>query len=207
MSADRTVHDWLLRVRPEDANHNPEECSHCTETPEQEETEVADGDNTIFTQEQHELLLASAVERASTAARAEADAEVITLNEQLTAATQTITERDATIEALRASIAEREEKDRLDALAEERAAQVKEVANFSDEQVSKRMADWAKMSDETFSVYLEDIREAASAKGDKDKAGDTKFDGTRESAGITGSEKSVIKDFFADASVVGAAQA
>lgn len=167
---------------------------------------MADGD-TIFTREQHEQLLQSAVERASTEARAAADAEVLSLNEQLTVANQTIADRDATIEELRAQIAERDEAERLATLAEERAKLVQEAANFSADQVKARKETWAKMAEGDFAVYLEDIREAAKASGEKTKLPETKLDGTRETAGDAGDEKSVITAFFGDASVQAAARA
>jgi cell division protein FtsB len=158
---------------------------------------VAGESEAIFTQEQHEQLLASAVENATAEARASADADVLSLNEQLAdlaKANEALTEE---VETLKQGIADRDELDRLADLADDRVTEVKAVASFNDEQIDKRKESWAKMSEEDFASYLEDIQLAtASAKPEGGDAPKSNFDGTRATAGDEGTEGSVVADFF-----------
>lgn len=149
----------------------------------------------MLTQEQHEQLLASAVERATTEAAAKVDAEVLSLNEQLDEAKSALATKDEEIEAVKAEIDKRDEDDRLATLATERVAQVTEVATFSDEQIEARRAAWAKMDEDAFAAYLEDIKAVAAVKP-SDGAPKTDLDGTRETAADKGSEQNVISDFL-----------
>ena len=192
----KELHDSLLASKPDGASHDPLSCPHCTEVAsEQEEEEVAD-EQKIFTQEQHEQLLASAVEKATVEATASADGEVLRLNERLEAAEKELADRDAKIEEFTSTIAEREEQDRLEALAEERVKLVQAAANFSDEQIQERRVHWAKMDEETFTGYLTDIKVASAAPKETVELPETEFEGTRETAGKEGTEGSVIKQFF-----------
>jgi hypothetical protein len=151
----------------------------------------------LFTEEQHEALVASAVEKAIAEAAKANDVEILALNEKLVAAEEMIAERDATIGAFEATVAAREEADRLDALAHDRASLVKAVANFSDEQIEQRRMSWAKMDEEVFTAYLDDIKVVASvSKNVVDNLSKSKFDGTRETAGESGTEKGIIAAFF-----------
>jgi hypothetical protein len=189
------IHEFLLANQPEDADHNQAECAMCLQKASTQEESVST-DN-MLTQEQHEQLLASAVEKATTAAAATVDAEVLSLNEQLDEAKSALAAKDEEIETLKSSIDERAEEDRLEALAAERVAQVKEVASFSDEQVESRRAAWAKMDEDDFVAYVEDIKAVAAVKSDDDDgAPKTGLDGTRETAGDKGNEQSVISDFL-----------
>lgn len=207
MSNDRVIHDWLLEHKPEGASHDPGECSFCKREIASEQEEGVTAETKIFTQEQHEQLLASAVEKASTEASAKMDGEVLRLNEQLEEAQAALTQRDEEIEALQAKITERAEEDRLAEVASERIKLVRAAANFTDEQIEERSERWAKMSEEDFTSYLDDLREVAKASpGEEKKVPETKFEGTRESAGNKGSEKSVIADFFSSDAVATAAQ-
>ena len=137
----------------------------------------------MLSHEQHEALLASAVakaiEEAANAARASADAEIIAQNEKLAGLEKAIADLAAENETLKADIVEREESVRIAELATERAKLVTSVASFSDEQVEKRRVEWAKMSEEAFASYLEDIRSVASAAGNDQTP---RYDGTRETA-------------------------
>jgi hypothetical protein len=188
------IHDFLLDHQPEDADHNKAECAMCVEKAStQEESALADN---MLTQEQHEQLLASAVEKATTEAAATVDAEVLSLNEQLDEAKSALAAKDEEIATLKSSIDERAEEDRLEALATERVAQVKEVASFSDEQIVSRRAAWAKMDEGDFGAYLEDIKAVAAVKSDDGDAPKTDLDGTRATAADDGSEKSVISTFL-----------
>lgn len=187
------IHDLLLANQPEGADHNEAECDICVQKASKQEESVST-DN-MLTQEQHEQLLASAVERATTEAAAKVDAEVLSLNEQLDEAKSALATKDEEIEAVKAEIDKRDEDDRLATLATERVAQVTEVATFSDEQIEARRAAWAKMDEDAFAAYLEDIKAVAAVKP-SDGAPKTDLDGTRETAADKGSEQNVISDFL-----------
>lgn len=194
MDADKLIHDWLLEHRPEGASHVEDDCPLCTQRPSGMEEAVTDEQK--FTQEQHEQLLESAVEKALNEAQVASDAEILRLNERVEAAEKESADRDAKIEELSSVIADREEQDRLEALADERVELVKAAANFSDEQISGRRLAWAKMAEEDFDAYLGDIRAAAKAPEGEEKVPETEFDGTRETAGEQGTEGDAIKAFF-----------
>jgi len=193
-------HDLLMEMRPDDAQHDSVSCMYCTVKASEEET-VAE-DHAIFTQEQHEQLLATAVEKATAEATATADAEVLSLNEKLEAATKELDEAARAVADLETQITDRDEADRLAALEGERVAAVQAVVTFSDEQVEKRKESWSKMDDEAFVAYLEDIKEAAKASesddddDDDDDAPETSFDGTRTTADDKSKEVSALAGFF-----------
>ena len=196
MDDDQRIHDLLLANKPDGAEHDPLSCAFCTnKASEEEEDDVTDA---VFTKEQHEQLLASAIEEARTEAVASADAEILTLNEQLDAAKATLEEQTTAITELETNISDRDEEVRLNELAGERVAAVKAVANFTDEQIDERKASWAKMSEEDFAAYLEDIQVIAKAAVEKktDDPPKTKFDGTRATAGEDGTEGSALDEFF-----------
>jgi hypothetical protein len=202
MSAEnQRKHDLLMEMRPDDATHDKAMCMYCTAKAFEEEN-VAE-DQKIFTQEQHEQLLTSAVERASAEARAEADAEVLSLNEKLEAATEAADETARTIADLQKQIEDRDEAVRLATLEGERVADVQAVVAFSDEQIEKRKESWSKMDEEAFEAYLEDIKEAATASAsdddddDDDDGPDTSFDQTRTTADDKSKDKgSALTGFF-----------
>jgi chromosome segregation ATPase len=191
----QVLHDWLVEQKPDDASHEASSCPYCAEKAStQEESVSADP---IFTQEQHDQLLQSAVAKATTEAKAEVDADIVSLNEQLAEAKAALTDKDGEIADLKATIEQRDENDRLAALADERVEQVGEVASFTDEQIAARKEAWAKMSEEDFGAYLEDIKAAVAVKASKkEDPPPSNFDGTRETAGKNGTETSVIADFF-----------
>ena len=171
MDADKLIHDWLLEHRPEGASHEEDDCPFCTQRPSGMEEAVTD-EQKIFTQEVHEQLLASAVEKALNEAQTASDAEILRLNERVEASEKELADRDAKIEELSSTIAERDEHDRLEALADERVELVRAAANFSAEQIEQRRLHWAKMTEEDFGAYLDDIRAVAtSAPKDEEKAG------------------------------------
>ena len=137
MDADKLIHDWLLEHRPEGASHDEEDCPLCTQRPSGMEEAVTD-EQKIFTQELHEQLLESAVEKALNEAQTASDAEILRLNERVEASEKELADREAKIEELSSTIAEREEQDRLEALADERVELVRAAANFSTEQIEER---------------------------------------------------------------------
>jgi len=196
-------HDLLMEMRPDDASHDKATCMYCTVKASEEENVAETKDLKIFTQEQHEQLLASAVEKASNEARATADAEVLSLNEQLEVATEAAKETAATITDLETKINDVAEAARLTALEGERVAAVKAVVKFSDEQIEKRKESWSKMDDDAFTAYIEDIKETAaiataSADDDDDSdSPDTVFDQTRATADADDKDGgSVLRGFF-----------
>lgn len=196
MNTDRVIHDWLLEHKPEAASHDEANCSFCKREIASEQEEDVTAEQKIFTQEQHEQLLTSAAEKAATEATAKVDQEILRLNEQLEEAQKALTERDEKITELSEEISQRDEAARLAEVASERTKLVRAAANFSDEQVEERQERWAKMSEEDFGAYLEDLRSVAKAPEGEENVPETKFDGTRETAGEKGTEKSVIADFF-----------
>lgn len=187
-----------MENRPLGADHDVSACSMCKQQASELEEDVSSTD-TLLTQEQHETLVASAVEKAVTEAQKASDLELLEANEKVEAAEAKIASLAEELESLKVAIAEREEAERLEAKASERVAQVKAVANFSDEQINQRRESWAKMDDADFAAYIEDIETVAKAKLEdnlNDKVPASDFDGTRETAGKTGTEKSVIAEFF-----------
>ncbi len=197
-ASEQALHDLLLEKKPDGAEHDPLSCAFCIEAASvKEEENVAE--QAIFTEEQHQALLASAIEEASKAAVATADAEILTLNEQLDTAKASLVEQEALVTELETKVSDRDESDRLNKLAGERVAAVKAVANFTDEQIEERQESWAKMSEEDFEAYLADIQVVAKAAVEA-KATDgkpkTKFDGTRATAGEAGTETSALGEFF-----------
>ncbi len=198
MSTEKQIHDLLLEVRPEGAEHDQANCMLCTVEASEEEN-VATEDQAILSQKQHDVLVTTAVEKASAEATASADAEVISLNEQLEIANKTIEETVERVTALEQEIADAVELERLSGLETDRVAAVLAVVTFSDEQIAKRKSTWANLSEEDFESYLEDIQVAAKAEAKTEKTDPpkTKFDGTRATAGEEGTEMSVINDFFA----------
>lgn len=193
----RTLHDALLEIKPEGVVHD-EFCPFCTEAASQEEEDVTD--QAIFNEEQHEQLLASAVEKALEEASALTDKEILRLNTQLEEAEKALAEKDIEIADLGSTITDREESDRLEALASERVEMVQAVANFSDEQIDARKASWAKMDDGVFEDYLGDIKTALAAAADEKPEGEgppkSSFDGTRVTAGEEGTEVGAVKSFL-----------
>lgn len=196
--SDKVLHDLLLEIKPESANHNKDKCPICSEKARaSQEENVSDA---IFSQEQHERLLAAAVEKATESAVAESDEQILRLNEQLKQAEESATAKDERISELEAQIASREEQDRLEELANERAEQVKAVATFSDEQIEARKMSWAKKDEEEFAALLEDYQAIAKASAEKPKEGESTppksdFNGTRETAGEE-SEGTALAGFF-----------
>lgn len=199
----KQLHDMLLATKPEAAKH--EECEFCESDP--GEGKVSE-EQKIFTQEQHEQLLKSAVEKAKVETSTAVDKEILRLNERADTAEKALAESQTEVEALKAKISEREAADKVAALADERAKLVKADANFDDEQLESRKAQWAQMSEEAFNLYLEDIREISKKvpEGTPKPVPGTKLDGTRESAAQQDSNVKAVEDFFKSDALVLAEQ-
>lgn len=192
--SEKELHDLLLKEKPEGAQHDSDKCPIClVREASQEEKEVAE-----ITQEQHEALLDTAVEKAKTEVRTSVDAEILSLNEQLAQAKEDIESKDETIAELQARIDAREESDRLSALAEERVELIRAAdVNFSDEQIEARKESWASMAEEDFTALLEDYKAVATAKvqSNEEKPPKSSFSGTRETAGESTGPKA-LREFF-----------
>ncbi len=193
-------HDLLMELRPDDAQHDEAVCMFCITKASEEEKVAEKNDLAIFTQEQHEQLLATAVEKASNEAKAEVDAEVLSLNEQLKVVTKAAEESAETITKLEKAVADRDEAERLAVLEGERVVAVKAVVKFSDKQIEKRKESWSKMDDDDFEAYLEDIKAIAAVKPDDDPKKPT-FDMTRTTAGADVDGAAVSAFFQSDLTV------
>lgn len=189
----RAIHDRLLAEKPEGASHDEEQCPFCTSEEDSQEENVSEA---IFTQEQHEQLLASAVEKAEAEATTTADAELLTLNQRVETLEAEQTSRDERIAELEAEITKRDEEARLAEVAEARLEKVKEVASFTDEQLEARKQKWAALPDEDFEALLEDFK-AVSAPPAPPKREQSKFNPARETAGDNDSAE-ILKSFFGE---------
>jgi hypothetical protein len=193
--SEKELHDLLLAEKPEGAHHNEDKCPICLVREASQEENVAE-----ITQEQHQALLDAAVEKAKDEATAVSDAEILSLGEQLAAAKEESESQNVKVTELEALIAERDESDRLDVLADERAELVRAAdINFSDEQIEDRKLSWAKKDEEEFNALVEDYKAVATAKSDDGKGKETPppsdFDGTRETAGDE-TTPNTLKEFF-----------
>ncbi len=158
------LHDLLLEGKPEGAHHNQDKCPICSGREASQEENVADN-NANLTQEQHEALVLAAVEKAIDEGKTESDAEILRLNEQLAQANEETESKDATITELNTQIEKRDETERLDELADERAELVRAAKiNFSDEQIESRKESWAKKDQDEFEALVEDYKAVATAK-------------------------------------------
>ena len=98
----------------------------------------------------------------------------------------------------------RAEEARVAILADERAEQVAEVTEFSEEQLDERKANWAGMSEEAFAQVLADFEAATESASNKEtgtknkkKVESSAFTGTRETAGDEGSELGTLRTMLA----------
>lgn len=195
MSVDE-LHNLLLEKKPEGAEHDKDKCPVCLIGEISEEEKVAE-----ITQEQHEALLEAAVEKAKSELASDHDAEILSLNEQLSQAQEEKEALEARITEFETQKQQREEEARLEALAEERVELVRAAeVNFSDEQIESRKDQWAKMDEEEFSTLLEDYKEVAQAavseaKSNGDGKPSSSFTGTRETAGDK-TTPNALEEFF-----------
>ena len=196
------LHDKLREGLPQGAECL-DDCPYCPEPPEKASKEGHVSDNAkVFDQETVDSLLDAARSKAADEAREEVADELATANDALEAKDEELTKAVAEVESLKSENTEREDKARLDELADERSAQVAEVTKFSDEQLEERKAGWAKLDDDAFETVLADLKEVsesaetASNDGKKPKVPKTKLDGDRETAGNTGTDTERVRKFF-----------
>lgn len=207
MRPGQAEHDRLKAELPETAECVAD-CPYCADSREKaskEENKVSEPNAKVYDQESVDALLESARSKAAEEARSETETELAEAKAALTVKNEELEAANAKVEELEGQIEERDEKERLDTLADERAAKVAEVTEFSEEQISERKEGWAKMSDEDFDTLLADFKavtESASAnggaknKGGKEKPPASKIDGTRETAGATGTDTDRMKTFM-----------
>lgn len=202
-------HDRLRAELPETAECVAE-CPYCADSREKaskEENKVSEQNTKVYDQESVDALLESARSKAAEEARSDAETELAEAQTALKAKEEELEAANARVEELESQIEERDEKERLETLADERAEKVAEVTEFSEEQLSERKEGWAKMSEEDFDALLGDFKavtESASANGEGGGSGEKKpktpkssIDGTRETAGAEGTETESVKKFLA----------
>ncbi len=199
------LHDKLRKGLPEGADCL-DECPYCPDKPEKASKEGHVSENAkVFDQETVDSLLDAARSKAADEARAEVADELTAAKEALEAKDEEFTKATAEVESLKSANTEREEKIRIEELADERSEKVAEVTNFSEEQLEERKAGWAKLDDDHFETVLADLKEvsesaekASQENGKKKpKVPATKLEGTRETAGKAGTDTEVVKNFFA----------
>lgn len=198
------LHDQLRKGLPDGAECL-DDCPYCPNKTEKASKEGTVSDNAkVFDQETVDSLLDAARKKAADEARAEVADELTAAKEALEAKDEEFTKATAEVEGLKSANTEREEKARIEELADERSKQVAEVTKFSEEQLEERKAGWAKLDDDDFETVLADLKEVSeSAEKSKDdgknksKVPKTKLDANRETAGDAGSDTEVVKEFFA----------
>jgi hypothetical protein len=198
------LHDQLRKGLPDGAECL-DDCPYCPDKTEKASKEGTVSENAkVFDQETVDSLLDAARKKAADEARAEVADELTAAKEALEAKDEEFTKATAEVESLKSANTEREEKARIEELADERSKQVAEVTKFSEEQLEERKAGWAKLDDDDFETVLADLKEvsesAEKAKDDgknKSKVPKTKLDASRETAGDAGSDTEVVKNFFA----------
>lgn len=196
-------HDRLRAELPETAECVAD-CPYCADSREKaskEENKVSEPNAKVYDQESVDALLESARSKAAEEARSEAETELAEAQTALKAKEEELAAAQARVEELEGQIEERDEKERLEDLASERAEKVAEVTEFSEEQISERKEGWAKMSEEDFDALLGDFKavtESASSNGggNEQKPPKSKIDGTRETAGAEGTDTESVKKFF-----------
>lgn len=202
MSPGQELHDRLKAELPE-GSACVDDCPYCATDPKAPLEGGGKVSDKVYDQETLDTLLADARAKAAEEARSEADKELAEVQSKLTEKDAALEKAEAKIEELEGEIAERDRKVKLDEVAEERAAKVAEVTDFSEDQIEERKSGWAELSEEAFTTLLEDFKavtESAKATGDKDgekKPPKSKFSGERETAGKQGTDTSRLREFFA----------
>lgn len=207
MTPGRQEHDRLKAALPDGAEciANCPYCAEAADSREEASKEEKVSENTkVYDQETVDALLESARSKAAQEASeasetelAEAQATIAKKDEELEAAQKRIEELEGEIE-------KRDEEARLAELAEERKSKVAEVTDLTEEQLDEHKAAWAKMSDEDFEGRLSELKavtESAKASGENSKkekkTPESKFNGTRETAGKEGTDTESMRKFLA----------
>lgn len=202
MRPGKELHDELRAELPDSACID--NCPYCTEVEEASSKEEEQVSDKVYDQATLDALLADARTKAADDARAEADTQLAELQATLAERDTALAAVQAEVENLKTEIAEREEAERLATLAEERAAKVADVTAFSEEQIEERKETWAGMTEEAFEATLADLKavtESAKAHGNgNNKLPKTTVNGTRETAGETGTDFAGLRTLLGVAS-------
>lgn len=176
-------HDQLLASKPDDVTHDAVTCPFCSEGSleiSEEITAIEGGDmSKTYTEdelaaameelasfkasqdaEEVEARIAEAV-GAVEAAKAEVEGQLDVVTAERDAAK---TEFDALVELLEEAKRAEEVAAEMAAKRDERVAQVKEVASFTDEYIAERAEKWTAMDDEAFETLVEAIKATKDAK-------------------------------------------
>ena len=142
----------------------------------------------LYDQEQVDSLVTAAVDKTVGEEKANFDKELASVRAELAQATEESEKASAELVSLRETIAEKDEAVRLTILADERAARVKEVASFTDDELEQRKDRWSLMTEDEFGLTLKDFEAIATAattkssKDDKKTAPVSKFEQARDKA-------------------------
>lgn len=176
-------HDQLLASKPDDVTHDAVDCPFCSEGSleiSEDRTAIEGGDmSKTYTEdelaaameelasfkasqdaEEVEARIAEAV-GAVEAAKAEVESQLDVVTAERDAAKS---EFDALVELLEEAKRAEEVAAEMAAKREERVAQVKEVASFTDEYIAERADKWTAMDDEAFETLVEAIKATKDAK-------------------------------------------
>lgn len=183
----KELHDKLLGEMPDGAKHEISACPFCNVEYASMEEKMAEK---LYDQEQVDSLVSAAVDKTVGEEKAGFDKELASVRAELAQAIEDKDTASAELVSLREDVDEKAEATRLTILADERAARVKEVASFTDEELEQRKERWSLMSDDEFEETLVDfkaIATAATAKSsskteEKNKVPVSKMEQAREEA-------------------------
>lgn len=203
MRPGQVEHDKLKAELPESAQCVAD-CPFCADTREKaSKEEKVSENNKVYDQDTVDTLLEAARSKAAEEARSENESALAQAQAALTEKDEAVATANARIEELEGEIKDRDEQARIAELSDLRASEVAEVTDLSEEQLEQLKVGWAKMSDEDFAARkaeLQAVTESAKAHGDgkkkEPKVPDSKLDGTRETAGSTGTDTERLKAFF-----------
>lgn len=199
----KQIHDLLLQKMPTSASHESGTCPFCANVEAASEEEKVSAEK-IYSQEQLDSVLKAAVDVAVADAKKEADAELLQANSELEALKASVATHEARIKDFESEIEQREEQERIEALATDRVKEIRVVASFTDEQVDARKERWAKMTEDDFKALIEDYREIASGRASNEGTKKSSlFDGTRQTAGENNTELGAVRQLLGLAPVGG----
>lgn len=196
-------HDKLKAELPESAQCVAD-CPFCADTREKASKEEKVSENEkVYDQVTVDTLLEAARSKAAEEARSENETALAQAQAALTEKDEALTAANARIEELEGQIADRDEQERIAKVADERASEVAEVTDLTEQQLEELKAGWAKMSDEDFEARkaeLKAVTESAKAHSDPKKKDSkipaSKLDGTRETAGSQGTDTERLRSFL-----------
>lgn len=196
----KELHDKLLGEMPQGAKHEKDTCPFCNVEYASNGGDMADK---LYDQEQVDSLVTAAVDKTVSEGKADFDKELASVRAELAQATEESDKAKAELVSLREDIDEKEEAERLALLADERAASVKEVTSFTDDELAERKERWSLMSEDEFALTLTDFKAIATAatesstkKVEKKTAPSSKLSGAREKASEDEDSSSAASKFL-----------